>query len=270
MQEVYFAFPFKMDKPKFVYESAGSVIEFIKDQVPGSNTHTCVPQHWVDVTDGKVGVTWTSREAHIASLGGFWPIPVSYAHHGVTPANYGKPNLREGDTYEGHIYSCVITNNYATNFNTAQTGDFLFRYSITSHKDGRIEGNARDLGWDASTPLNPIPFNGANNGTLPASSSFAQITPSNVMLMTIKQSEDAQGIIVRLMETDGKDTEATVTLPFADIARAFLTNPVEETQSTLYTLNNTVTVPIKANGMTTIRLVPKRWLSIRPITPKGQ
>ena len=38
------------------------------------------------------------------------------------------------------------------------------------------------------------------------------VAPDNVHLMLIKRAEDGEGVILRLLETDGVDTQATITI----------------------------------------------------------
>ena len=76
----------------------------------------------------------------------------------------------------------------------------------------------------------------------------------NVLLLTLKKAEDGDGIIVRLIETEGSDVIATVMLPLITIERAYQTNLVEENKHILPAQHHAVTVPIKAFGITTIRI----------------
>jgi hypothetical protein len=55
--EVYFAFPFKVDEPKFRFEGTNSVIEPLQDQFPGSNSNYYAVQHWASVAGKDVGIT---------------------------------------------------------------------------------------------------------------------------------------------------------------------------------------------------------------------
>jgi len=135
-----------------------------------------------------------------------------------------------------------------------QVTDALFRYSLTTHKGGWREGRAHDFGWAINNPLIPICINGKKKGMLPTSHSFCQIDQANVLLLTLKQAEDGNGLIVRLMETEGKDTTVTVRLPFLTITRAYQTNLVEENERLLSAQKHEVTVPIKAFGITTVRI----------------
>ena len=49
-----------------------------------------------------------------------------------------------------------------------------------------------------------------HDGCLPQEYSALQIDKENVVLTSMKQAEDGNGIIMRLVEVDGKATEATV------------------------------------------------------------
>ena len=259
--EVYFAYPFAADKPQFRYEASNSVIEPIRDQLPGSNTDAYAMQHWVSMWDQGGGITWSSLEAPVMEVGGLWPGYVSQAHHGVTPPGYGHEFLRDPSQLEkGHIYSYVMVSNFRTNFQPVQVGDVLFRYSMTSHGGAWHPGRGRDFGWGASTPLVPVSLVGGQEGTLPVSSSFCQVDRSNVLVLAMKGAEDGDGLVVRLAETEGQDTVVTVTLPYFDLGQAIGTNLVEENQTILEHGRHSVRVPIRANGLATVRcLGARRW-----------
>ena len=152
------------------------------------------------------------------------------------------------------MYSFVINSNFCTNFETVQQADMLFRYSITTHKGGWKKGRPRDFGWAIGNPLIAVRVNGKRQGTLGKKMSFCRVDKPNVLLLTLKQAEDGDGIIVRLIETEGKDVTATVTLPHLTIKKAYRTNLVEENTARLIYSTHKVTAPVKAFGITTIRL----------------
>jgi hypothetical protein len=262
MMEIYFAFPFLMEKPRFRFEGSNSVIEPLVDQFPGSNSDYYTMQHWADVSDGIPspggagvgGVTFSSIEAHLVEFGGLWPGYVSQAHHGFTPPYFEHEFLKPGELTKGYIYSYVIDSNFRTNFQPTQQGDMLFRYSITTHEGDWKEGRPRDFGWAISNPLIPVRINGKREGMMPKSMSFCQVDKANVLLLTLKKAEDEDGIIVRLIETEGEDSNVTVTLPFLTIEQAYQTNLVEENEKILSAQEHTVTVPIKAFGIMTFRI----------------
>lgn len=251
--ETYFAFPFKVDDPRFRYEGSNSVTEPFRDQFPGSNTNYYTVQHWANVTDGKAAITLSAIDSHLMEFGGLWPCYVSQAHHGVTAPYFGKPFVRPEEVTKGHIYAFVTDSNFRTNFQPVQQADMLFRYSITSDNGGCRLDRCHDFGWSAGNPLIPLALEGNRKGRLAQKMSFCQIDKPNVSVLTIKRAEDNRGIIVRLIETQGRDAEATVTIPHLNISKAWHTNLVERDHKELSSTDHTVTAPVKAFGITTIR-----------------
>jgi alpha-mannosidase len=255
--EVYFAFPFAIPQPHFRYEASRAVIEPILDQLPGTNTDAYAVQHWVSVSNPEKAVTWCSREAPVAALGELWPVPVSQAHHGVTPQGYAHEFLRSpADYHHGYIYSYAAINNFRTNFSPVQTADVLYRYSLTSrvpegtcHKDWRF-------GWEASTPLEPVLIQGPQPGLLPVEASFCQVEPANILLLAVKQAESGDGLVLRLAEMEGQAAHGSITLPLVEVKRAYWTNLVEEDPQPLACEPHRVTLDIPANGLATL------WLDV--------
>ena len=257
--EIYFAFPFLMEKPSFRFEGSNSVIEPLSDQFPGSNTNYYAVQHWADVGDKEMGITLSAIESHLLEFGGLWPCFVSQACHGVAPPDFGRAFVKADEVTKGYIYSYVMDTNFRTNFQPVQQDDMLFRYSITTHKGDWKEGRARDFGWAIANPLIPVCVNGNRKGvgpkgSLPRSASFCQVDQSNVLLLALKQAEDGNGMILRLIETEGRPVEATVTMPFFAIAEAHQTSLVEENQERLTCSKNTMKIRVKPLGITTIRV----------------
>lgn len=256
--EIYFAFPFKIENPQFRFEGSDSVIEPLRDQFPGSNSNYYAAQHWADVSDGQTGVTLSAIESHLLEFGGLWPCYVSQAHHGVTPPDFGRDFVKPEELTKGHIYAFVINSNFRTNFQPVQQDDMLFRYCLTTHKGQWKEGRCRDFGWSAANPLIGVVVNGKSaKGGLERTMSFCRVDRPNVFLLTLKRAEDDGGLIIRLIETEGRSAEggtATVTLPHLTVKKAWRTNLVEENQAELSHTEHSVTVPIKAFGISTIRI----------------
>jgi len=153
------------------------------------------------------------------------------------------------------MYSFAIDSNFRTNFQATQLGDILFRYSITTHKGDWINGRPRDFGWAIGNPLIPVPVDDRRKGNLPKSISLCQIDKSNILLMTLKKAEDGEGIIIRLIETEGHDTEVSVTLPHVSIEKGYETNLVEENENMIAVQGQTIPTKVKAFGIKTIRIM---------------
>jgi alpha-mannosidase len=73
-------------------------------------------------------------------------------------------------------------------------------------------------------------------------------------LTALKLAEDGDGIIIRLIETQGKATTATVTLPHIAVADAKVTNLVEQDKGRADFTEHEIQADIGAFGITTIRI----------------
>jgi alpha-mannosidase len=111
------------------------------------------------------------------------------------------------------------------------------------------------------TPLVPLCVVGGHEGCQSTSGSFCQVNAENVPVLTIRGSEDGDGLVIRLAETEGRDSVVTVTLPRFAIDQALKTKMVEGNQRVLDPRCHSVQVPIRAHGLMTVRCRgARRWL----------
>ncbi len=253
--ETFIAFPFALEQPRFRYEGTLSVNEPGVDQFPGANTDYHAVQHWASAEDGGCCVTLTSLDAAVLQFGGNWPLYVSQAHHGVTPPGFGRPFHDPAQVTRGHISALVLLNNYRTNFTPYQTGEALFRFSLTSFPPDPSGGRSRDFGYGVCLPFECASISGAQEGPLPPSTSWLTIQPANAMLLALKAAEDDRGTIVRLLETEGQDTDVTVSVRAFCVTRAFRTTLTEEDLEEILCRGGEVTFPLRACSVTTLRLL---------------
>ncbi len=253
--ETFMAFPLALERPRFRYEGTLSVIEPGVDQFPGSNTDYHAVQHWASADDGSCCVALASLDAPVLQFGGNWPLYVSQAHHGVTPPGFGQPFHDPEEAAKGHIYALLLLNNYRTNFTPYQTGEALFRFALTSFPSEGSCGRARDFGYAVSLPFECAGMRGPRHGPLPAAAGWLKLRPGGVLLLALKPAEDRRGLIVRLLETEGRDTEARLSLATGEVTRAFTTSLNEEDLQELPCSGGEVGIPLRARGLATVRLL---------------
>ncbi|RKY01250.1 hypothetical protein DRP77_10000, partial [Candidatus Poribacteria bacterium] len=257
--ELFFAFQFGVESPAFRFEGSCSVIEPIRDQLPGSNTDYYAVQRWADVSNGEIGVAFSPLEPHLVELGDLYPGYVSQAHHGVPWIDYGHEFLREMPG-KAHIYSFALVSNFRTNFRPSQHGELLFRYSISSHEGGDLR-RARELGQAFHSPPIPVPIEDAD-GDLPPAGSFLEIEPPDLLLLTLKRAEDGRGLILRLMEAEGREVRAVVRMPLFEVSGAFKTNLAEEDLEPIPVRDGEIAFEVGPFEIVTIRaLIAGRSLS---------
>jgi len=87
-----------------------------------------------------------------------------------------------------------------------EQGEHFFSYRISPFTTfGEAERRAQEL----QNPPEAI-VETFHKGALPTSFSGISVTPSNISVTAIKKSEDCDGIILRLFETDGRDTRVAL------------------------------------------------------------
>jgi alpha-mannosidase len=91
-------------------------------------------------------------------------------------------------------------------------------------------------------------------GSLPASHSFASVSPDNVVLTAVKKAEDEKGLIFRVYEWAGKTATAEFHVP-SGATSATVTNLMEAPEgSPLMVEGDLVKVPIHPYEILTIRV----------------
>jgi Glycosyl hydrolases family 38 C-terminal beta sandwich domain len=152
----------------------------------------------------------------------------------------------------------LINNMFDINVRCDQPGPARFAYALRSHDGDWRQGKADEFGWDTMNPLVAVPVHGKNPGPLPAAGSFVSVSPSSVVCTTLKPAEaNGAGFIVRLVETRGQETTATVALPFlAPLASATVTNLVEDDRPEPLAIEEGTrfTIPLRPFAVRTVRV----------------
>jgi alpha-mannosidase len=139
----------------------------------------------------------------------------------------------------------------------ADRGQHRFAYSLLPH-DGHWDERTVVAAYALNDPL--IVWATGRHGQRATGStqgeSFISVDLPNVVIETIKQAEDSQGVIVRLYESQRKRGEFRLTTAFP-MVEAWRTNLLEENQERLETQNCHVRFHIKPYQIVTLRLLPK-------------
>lgn len=92
-----------------------------------------------------------------------------------------------------------------------EVGDHEINMAIIPHSGSCDVVSATKFGEDFNNPLAVISAT-LQKGDMPSEQSFAEVLTPNVFVSTIKKAEHSCDAVVRLFETEGKDTEAKVRL----------------------------------------------------------
>lgn len=237
-EALYMAFPFAGTTPKFRYEIGGGNVRPNEDHFPGACRDWFSVQRWVTVNTQDRAVAFSPVDTPL----------VTFCQ--MTPGNW----LDELPITNGTVFAYAMNNYWFTNYKASQDGQFTFRYSLTS--DAAIDPAAATLfGESVQAPLRAIrtvPIGAERK--LPAQASFCAVEPSNVTITAVKSADDGNGVIVRMRETAGKDTDATIAAGFAGATQASRCDLVERDQEQVPVKDGKVSLKLKANSMATIRL----------------
>jgi alpha-mannosidase len=135
----------------------------------------------------------------------------------------------------------------------ADMGHHHFRYALYPHTGTWKDAMTVRHGFEYNYPLTAV-VTTAHTGTLPASHSFASVTPENVVLTAVKKAEDAKGLIFRVYEWAGKESTVEFHVP-PGATGATVTNMMEAPEgSPLAVTGDVVKAPIHPYEILTVRV----------------
>ena len=182
-EAVNFAFPFNVPDGKMKIDLGVGMLEPETNQLEGScKDFNCV-QRWVDISNNKSGITWTTTDAPLIEIG-------ALINEELID---GYKQWKKKTTLSNTFYSYVMNNYWHTNFKADQEGEVTFRYSIFPH-NAFNESDATKRGIETNQPLI---VSAADENSAELKSLFT-IENKNIILSNIKPSLDNNGIMLRL------------------------------------------------------------------------
>ena len=238
---IYYAFPVKVENFVDRAEYAGGVVRPYEDQLRWGSHDYLVANRWVDVSNPSFGITMAPWNAATVNFG-----EIRYNRFSI--------DYRPTSSY---LYSYAYSNRMA-GLLTLNGDDCNARmgYSFTSHSGDWDAGQTTAFGWSVASPLEARLLPAAQRGDLPPKeATFLNISAPNVQLVTLKQSEQpGRGWIVRLVETEGKDTDVAVELPHFHITHAAECDLVENDRGPLAVDGRKVTLRMGKYSYATVRV----------------
>jgi len=257
-ETVHYAFPFAVPthyhfwvdqlshQNTYKIDVPGGIMQPDLDQIPGSNRDNYVSRHWVSISRDDYGVLWSSADAPLVQLGG------------IHTDKFLPWLTMQDDNWlaRGWLYSFLMHNHWVVDVPIAQGGDYLFRYAVMTHGPNWTYNDAHHFGWSFLSPLRAYVVEGARQGqwSEPARS-FLEIVPENVYLAGFKAAEDGDGVILRLYEGAGLETNAMVSfnLPGRKLQAALACDARERNAGNLKSDDHSVEVPLKPFETSTVR-----------------
>ena len=136
-------------------------------------------------------------------------------------------------------------------YKDADKGAHEFTYSLYAHSGRLADGDTVKLAFDLNNPLFAVKSNGC--GDLDSYSMISCESP-NIVIDTVKMSEDGKGVIVRLYETQRIRTQAKLWLGFA-YKEAYKCDLLENCISEQTIVGDNVELSIKPYEIITLKFV---------------
>jgi len=250
-REYRLALPVAAAQAKLAYEVPMGVVEIGTSETPGtggpaygslvydeplSQIRPREVQNFLTASDDRFGLTMSTSVA-VNDYQDPTPDPVNYPVLQAVLLASRRSCHGEGNWY-------------------LQEGDHDFRFSIVSHAPGWRNGYRR--GIQANCPLfavvHPSPAVGR---TLPEVKSFFSVSSPNVLLSTIKKSEDDDSVVLRCYDIEGKDADVQLDF-FVPCEKAELVSMIEEGGKTIPSLKNGLKLKVGHHAIETIKLWPSR------------
>ena len=172
------------------------VIQPEKDQLAGACKNWFSVERWVDISNDKLGVTWSTIEAPLVEVGG---LTANLPRSQPNPKAY-MSKITASPT----IYSWVMNNHWHTNYRADQEGETVFRYAIRPHAS-YDQVAAAHFGIESTEPLLAAPA----VGHAPAGS-LVEISSGPILITSLTPSGDGKALILRLYNTGEAAAKASL------------------------------------------------------------
>jgi alpha-mannosidase len=182
-------------------------------------------------------------------------VDLSEGDYGVSLLN----DCKYGHDIQGGVIRLSLLRSPTIPDPQADQGEHRFAYSLLPHAGGwdeRVQGEAYALN-DPLIVYRVESRNAQARELLANRQAMISASGPNVIIETVKQAEDGQGVIVRLYESQRRRGEVTLTTAFP-LAGAARVNLLEETQAELLPMGNRVTFSLRPYEIVTLRLIPLR------------
>jgi len=248
----WFAFPFAVahgsDLPggAYFYDSPGAIlhagaIQDGGDQIPGAGMTCFCVQSFLAVQGAQAHAVLATPDAHLFQFG---------------------EHILQKPLADSHPASALALSNVMNNFTrndhaTNQGGQtrFTFRYRLGCGSGALAPDAALRLAGSFARPAASAWLSTVNNtaSVAPNPQSFLSVSPANVIATTLKVAENDQGLVLRLWEAGGKDTQATIDLRALAVKYAYHCDLLERVIESLDILDGQVRLDIPARGLAAIR-----------------
>jgi len=251
-QAAYFAFPWAAAPPTFRYDIPNGFVNPATDLLEGGCNDWFSIQTLVNVEAPGVSVSVAAADAPLVCLGDIY--------RGRWQGQFTNRSAT--------VFSYALNNYWSPKWAGKKSAELKYRYVITSGAKFDPADCAR-WGREACSPLEAAALKSSDKlpglrGTLPpAEAGFARLSPDSLALLAFKAAEDGQGLVARVLETAGQESDGLLELPFLTVTSAREANAVEVPGRTLTSNGGSIHFHVKPHQVLTLRVATNPKSALR-------
>ena len=195
-ESVNFAFPFNVPDGDMLLDIPLGAMRPETDQMPGACKNWLTVGRWADISNPDYGINWVTLDAPLIEVG---ELSARLLNSQTNP-----------DVWRQHIkrtqklYSWAMNNHWGTNYRAYQEGPTLFRFILRPHRKPDLAAATRF----ATVFSQPLLARVASGKT--PSAPLLHVSPADVLVTTLKPSDDGKAQIIRLYGASGKPATAKI------------------------------------------------------------
>lgn len=183
-EAIHFGFPFNTTFGKTILDAGYGSMQYMADQLPGSNMDYLYGRRWLDVNTADKGVQWMLLEAPLVEPGNM-----------IDERLTVQPNHKEwkkSGTPTATWFSYAMNNYWHTNYKADQEGMARFRYALRPH--GKFSySETEKMGSAFTQPLLALPV----KDSLAFKGGLFELTNTRVVVTSITPLQEG-GFLIRL------------------------------------------------------------------------
>jgi alpha-mannosidase len=235
-ESVHFDFPFHVPGAQVRYSIPWGSMTAESDQLPYANRNWYTMQRWVDVSNDKYGITWSSPDAPLFEIG-------DITTAGLLGGLHNSPLWLDFTPQSDKIYSWVMNNLWHTNFRADQDGKATFHYFFSAHMGGYDSFDANKTGLENHQSLLVAAGKDDSKGL------FFKFSQGRFYIESIKPANDGKGVVAVLVSTGPADATIAITPQNVAAVKVYESDLMEDRKRLLGT-----NFKIPAKSIMTIRI----------------
>ena len=195
-ESLNFGFPFNVANGEVKLDIPLALMRPELDQIPSACKNWLEVGRWADLSNNDFGITWATLDAPLVQVGGLTAIMLG----GQTNPDVWRKKIEPTQK----LYSWAMNNHWETNYRAYQEGSVTFRYALRPHKK-LVPVEATQFATGLTQPFIVV-----QSGKKLLSAPKLLISSKNIVVLSLKPSDDGKALMVTLFNASDKNDKTTL------------------------------------------------------------